>query len=245
MRAAGDREPFCVVEANRHQCHDLDDLQAALEAPAKELGVAHGKEKAGTTKLGCIPDQRFHVLVRLPDCVREERDSGRVAADPSIVLDHLCLTLAYGVADFAAPVVAVDEKTHSIARAEIILGRGANRIAGYRGTDRCTLKRRDRLPYVEAELRVQAQRPRVVGRLQQTDAGKGSLSCPLEHGNHQPSPDTRILYRRIDRDRPDPSYARALIEKIAPHNLPVALGDDRVEARVREQPGQNLDRDIR
>src|SRR5438093_3760967 len=136
-----------------------------LEAPAKELRVSHGDEKAGAAELACSSDQRLQVLVRLPDRVREERDPGRVSADPPIMLDHPGLAVTDGVMDFAAPVVAVDEKRHSIALAEIVFGRGANRIAGYVGSDRCALKCRDGLAYVEAEPRVEAERPRVVGGL--------------------------------------------------------------------------------
>jgi hypothetical protein len=84
----------------------------------------------------------------------------------------------------------------------------------------------------------------MVGRLQEPDAWKLSLTRAREQRVHQCPADLAVLYFRIDRDGPEASNRGALIEAVAAHNPPVEFSDDAVEAGMRKHHGQNSGSDF-
>src|SRR5438067_9833424 len=76
-----------VVQPGGHQRHELDDPEAVLQAPAEQLPVADRHEDPRPAEARGGADERLHVVDGLPDAVGEERQPGRVAGDPPVVLD--------------------------------------------------------------------------------------------------------------------------------------------------------------
>jgi hypothetical protein len=76
----------------------------------------------------------------------------------------------------------------------------------------------------------------MIGRLDQTDPRIASARYPIKDMLHQLASDRAILHGRIDRDRPDASHCRTLVEEVTADDPAVKLGDHRIEASVRQQP---------
>jgi hypothetical protein len=83
---------------------------------------------------------------------------------------------------------------------------------------------------VEAERRIQRQRGRVVGVLQQPDASR--VAGVLEHRLHEASPDAAPLCVGRDRDRPDAADRTALVDEVRAGDLTVDLGHHTEERGV-------------
>ena len=78
----------------------------------------------------------------------------------------------------------------------------------------------------------------MIGRLDQPDPREAPLRHPIKDVLHQLASDCAVLHGRINRDRPDTSHGRTLIEEVAADDPAVKLGDHRIEAGVRKQPRQ-------
>jgi len=222
----------------------LGDAQAVLEAPAEEVGVAGGEEKAGAVEGGRGGDEGFEIVVGLADRVAEEADGAGVPRDAAAALDDERKTLLDHVAGLIRALEAVHFSTHSVARFEVGEHRRAYLEAGNRALHGWALHARERLAYVEAELRVEGQRSIVESRLHEAHADGALFFGAIQDRLHEPATDGGVLHRGVDRDRADAGDRVALVEAIAADDLPVALGDDDVESRVLEDPAQEARGDV-
>ena len=120
---------------------------------------------------------------------------------------------------------------------EIIFCRDAHSAAFDSPFQRRPLHDGHRLTGVKSQLRIQRQRPVVIGSLQQSNTWEGPFPRPIDYGLHQNPPNTLVLNLRSDRDRPDPRNRRPLIQAIATDDAPLGFRDYAVEARVgKEHP---------
>src|SRR5439155_17417043 len=126
------------------------------------------------------------------DRVREEGDPRRVARDPSPVLDDGGAALVDRVEQLAGTIVPVHAGADAVAGLEVILARLPHGAAGHRFADRRALQRHHGLPDVEAERGVEAERPVVIGSLEQPDAGAPLAARPLQRGEHEPRPNGEL-----------------------------------------------------
>jgi hypothetical protein len=107
--------------------------------------------------------------------VRKEGQFGGVAGDAILMFHDARGALRDGVQQFAAAVMAVNRRTDTIAGLEVRRDRAPNLAARQHNAHRGALHARDRFSRMKAERRVKRKRPRMVGRLEKTDAGTMSL----------------------------------------------------------------------
>src|SRR5207248_6029662 len=98
---------------------------------------------------------------------------------------------------------------------------------------------------LEAELRVEAKRAIVVGRLQEPHPGDAAARTTLDHIEHQPTADPLVLRAGIDRYRADAGNRTALVEKVAADHLAVALGNDPIDPGMGQQHLHQARRNLR
>jgi hypothetical protein len=70
----------------------------------------------------------------------------------------------------------------------------------------------------------------VIGRPHQTASGEAARGRPLDHCEHQLSPDRLILYCRVDGDGADPGDRIAFVKKVTADNCAVQFRDGAVKA---------------
>ena len=160
------------------------------EAKAIQLAVPRRHEEAGAPELLRRPDQGLEVFVGLSDRVAEEGDARRVARDPAAALDDAGGAFPDGVADLSGAIVPVHPHADAVAGREIALARPAHGVARHRHLDRGALHDHHGLAHVEAERGVEAERPVVVGGLEQADAGnrRSSARASTASMSRRPTP---------------------------------------------------------
>src|SRR5438477_9004852 len=136
------------------------------------------------------------------------------------------------IAELTTPMVSVDPVAQCVASWDVAFHRRPHLIARQTDPQRLAVELRHRLARLEAELRIEAKRTIVVGRLQEPDPGDATARATLHHVEHQPAADPLVLRAGIDRDRADAGNRTAFVEKVAADHLAVALGNDRITPRV-------------
>ena len=119
-------------------------------------------------------------------------------------------------------------------------------VGGRRRTDlvarelppkRLALEGRYRLTGPETQPGVKTERAIVVAGLQQAYASFLLPRRTIKNVLHQAQPEAAVLCCRINGDRSDAGNAGSLVEEITADDLPLVLGDDRVEARMGQRHG--------
>src|SRR5476651_892911 len=112
---------------------------------------------------------------------------------------------------------------------------GADFIAREFLAERLPLEDRHGLPSAKTKLGVETQRAVVKPGLKQAHASCSLPARAIEDILHQSPTDAAVLPCRIDGDRPDAGNAGALVEKVAADDAAPGLGDDRIDAGMRQQ----------
>ena len=149
--------------------------------------------------------------------------AGRVARQPPVAPRHAGGAVRDRVAQLATALMPVDPLAEGVAGNHVV-GPGRPHLHARRrnGGDR-SLHHRQRLANDEAELRVQRQRPVVVGGLDEPDAGGSARARARERRLHHQSPDAVVLDRGTHDHRADPRDRSALIDERAADNRAGAL----------------------
>ena len=159
-----------MIEADGHQRHLKDELQAGLQAPVEDLVVAGRQQEAGSAEFRRRADQGHQALVRLRDAVGEEGDPGRVAGDAPEMFDDRCGLLIDRVAQFGSAIETMDLVADAVAGGHVGRRRGPDLVARELQPERLALEDRHGLAGAEAELGVKAERAIVEAGLQQAHA---------------------------------------------------------------------------
>ena len=215
------------------------------EAPAEQLRVAQGDEEARGAEVRRGADERPEIVVGLRHRVGEVVDAGRVAGDAAESLDHTGVARLDRLANLAVADVTMHPEAEGVAGGLVLGRRRADVIPGHRQAERRAVHRAERLTDVEAELRVQAERPVVVGDLHQAHAGGALLRRPVQHRGHQRASHVVVLRRWVHAHRPDRGDGRALVQEAAAQDAAVPLRHNAVDVRVVDEPpdrpGRRLD----
>src|SRR6185437_11994844 len=100
-----------VVKADGHQRHGIYDAQAIRQAPGEHLMVSGRQQKAGTTEPRCRANQRLKIAIGTAHGMGKKGYAGRIAGDPSQMLNHHRGALA----DRVGQLLAAIEPVHILA----------------------------------------------------------------------------------------------------------------------------------
>ena len=84
----------------------------------------------------------------------------------------------------------------------------------------------------------------MIGCLEQPYSREGPQLYSVERILHKLTPDRAILHRWINRDWPEASYGRTLVDEVTADDRAVEFGDYRIEARIGKQASQQPTRDF-
>ena len=212
------------------------------QAPAEELGVGQRNEVARRPEIRGRANERLEVVGRLRDRVGEVRDARRVAGDAPETLHDVCPAVRDRLAQLAGSIVAVHPDAQGVAGGFVVTRGRADGISRHRELERFAVHRGKRAANIEAELGVQAERPVVIGNLDQPDARGASFDGPFEHRCHERAAHAVVLRGGIDADRPQPRDGGPLVEEVAAQDVAVALRDHAVDPRMVDQVPDRLGR---
>src|SRR5689334_7343659 len=165
----------------------------------------------------------------------EEVDDAAVGGDLAQMLDVLSRPVPDRISELATPIVPVAPLPQRAAGGEVAFHRRPHLVARQADPQRLAVELRHRLARLKSELRIEAKRAIMVGRLQEPDPGDAAARATLDHIEHQPTADRMVLRAGIDGDRADAGDRTALVEKAAAGHLAVALGNNRIDPGVGQQ----------
>ena len=149
-------------------------------------------------KAGGRSDQCLQAIVGLGDGVSEEGDVGAVGGDLAQMLDDPSRPLPDRITELTTAVVPVDPLAQRVASGDVAFHRRPHLVARQADPQRLAVELRHRLARLESELRIEAKRAIVVGRLQEPDPGDATRACNAP--SHRASADGRSTgFARRDR----------------------------------------------
>src|SRR6516225_15149 len=132
--------------------------------------------------------------------------------------------MAHAVCQFPAPFETMNLQGKFVACRYVRAVRRTNRASGQAPLRCAALQAGQRLPYVEAEARVERKRSIVKSRLHQANARRAAFARAVKDNLHEVTAYARVLARGIDSDWPHTGDDGTFIETVGSDNAAVGLG---------------------